>query len=70
MERLCILLRTLGRITRIAKYRCWLFFGGDHTEDGFRFLSASIIANRILIEELRSQIRELRRRVVELEEKG
>lgn len=52
---------------RKVQYRCWLFFGGRRTEDGFRVLSESILENRKLINDLRATQRQLENRVWELE---
>lgn len=58
---------SVALLCRNARYRCWLFFGGKRTEDGFRFLSKSILENRKLINELKSGQRDLERRLWELE---
>ena len=55
--------KILGKI----RYRWWLLFGGQRTEDGFQLLSQSIIANRKLISEVRTNLKDLERRMWELE---
>lgn len=48
-------------------YRLWLFFGGRRTEDGFRYLSEEILRLTKQRNELRRQVRDLDRRVWQLE---
>jgi len=57
----------MRRIVHRCTYKLWRFFGGGRTEEGFRQLSDSIISNRKLISELRTEILLLQRRVWTLE---
>lgn len=57
----------MKKIINKFKYKSWLFFGGRRTEDGFKFLSDSILSNRKLIQEIRNKQRNLETRVWELE---
>lgn len=50
------------------QYRCWLYFGGERTESGFRFLSGEILKNHKSINKLRSDLDALEIRVWELED--
>jgi len=56
-----------GLDMQIFGSKLWRFFGGERIEDGFRQLSDSIISNRKLISELRTEILLLQRRVWALE---
>ena len=49
-------------------YSCWLAFGGRRTASGFMLLSDSIIAQRKMISDLRSQNRQIENRLWELED--
>lgn len=49
------------------RYKCWFFCGGSRTEKYFAFLSKSVLENRKLIHELRSDFRNLESRVWEIE---
>ncbi len=55
------------KLVERIRYKLWLFFGGKRTEEGFKFLSESIIRNREMISKQRSEITSLKIRVWELE---